>query len=739
MAESVRVICRCRPFNQREIKLASKPCVEMDPAMGQCILQSSDGPPKAFTFDGVYYLESTSEQIYNDIVFPLVESVVEGYNGTVFAYGQTGSGKTYTMQGDDKTPTQRGIIPRTFEQIYESIATTSLTKFLVHVSYLEIYNEEIRDLLGENRQQKLDIKERGDRGVYVAGLSMHVCHDVKDCLRLMDTGFNNRHVGATLMNKDSSRSHSIFTIYVEALSDNGSIRMGKLNLVDLAGSERQAKTGATGERFKEATKINLSLSALGNVISALVDGKSTHIPYRDSKLTRLLQDSLGGNTKTVMVACISPSDNNYDETLSTLRYANRAKNIKNLPRINEDPKDALLREYQAEIERLKEMMHTNGPTAAAKAEQSAASNEEVEAMKQRLQEEFAQSMAELRASYENEQKSKAKLEEDLAALKQQYEKATADVEAARKADRPLDEAEARKRLEQLEQQLVGGEQANNEALKQKRMKRMREAQKKMQKLAEALNVHKDDPLLHVYSSTQDKLNAITKEYNREVERVRALESEIHDLQGEFELDRLDYLETIRKQDQQLKLFHQILERVQPAIRKDSNYADLARVKRDAHWNEEQSRWILPDLQMAKGAALPPGVAVGVSPGAVSNGNEPNGAAHFVEDDFERDSRLKKRLEQSMEQDFVNSYFKPTSKANIVNKYAVDRHKSSEKSNFLARNAKAEGLLNGVVYTDDLYDNSTQLHKQLAQQRANSGVRKPQRLEALTARANKSFT
>ena len=157
--------------------------------------------------------------------------------------------------------------------------------------FFQIYNEEVRDLLGEDRQKKLEIKEHSDRGVYVAGLSMHVCHNNSDCDKLMSTGFNNRHVGATLMNKDSSRSHSIFTIYVEALSETGSIRMGKLNLVDLAGSERQAKTGATGERFKEATKINLSLSALGNVISALVDGKSSHIPYRDSKLTRLLQAS----------------------------------------------------------------------------------------------------------------------------------------------------------------------------------------------------------------------------------------------------------------------------------------------------------------------------------------------------------------------------------------------------------------------------------------------------------------
>lgn len=167
------------------------------------------------------------------------------------------------------------------------------------------------------------------------------------------------------MNAESSRSHSIFTIQVEMMhttGDDGHIRKGKLNLVDLAGSERQAKTGASGDRLKEANKINLSLSALGNVISALVDGKSKHIPYRDSKLTRLLQDSLGGNTKTMMVACLSPADNNYDETISTLRYANRAKNIKNKPKINEDPKDAMLREYQEEIEKLKSLLQNQGGT-----------------------------------------------------------------------------------------------------------------------------------------------------------------------------------------------------------------------------------------------------------------------------------------------------------------------------------------------------------------------------------------
>lgn len=265
------------------------------------------------------------------------------------------------MQGTLNPPSARGIIPRSFEHIFEAISVVENKKFLVVASYLEIYNEDIRDLLGSDIKKKLELKENPQSGVYVPELSKHTVQNVADCEKLMELGWKNRATGSTLMNADSSRSHSIFTIWLEMMTNNCStkssgIKRGKLNLVDLAGSERQAKTGASGDRLKEATKINLSLMALGNVISALVDGKSKHIPYRDSKLTRLLQDSLGGNTKTLMIACLSPADNNYDESLSTLRYANRAKNIKNKPRINEDPKDAMLREYQQEIEKLKMLL-----------------------------------------------------------------------------------------------------------------------------------------------------------------------------------------------------------------------------------------------------------------------------------------------------------------------------------------------------------------------------------------------
>jgi kinesin family protein 3/17 len=193
--------------------------------------------------------------------------------------------------------------------------------------------------------------------VYVKDLSTFVVKSPEDMLEVFNEGYINRHVGATSMNKDSSRSHSIFTITMESseIGPDGKahIRVGKLNIVDLAGSERQSKTNATGDRLKEATKINLSLSTLCHVISSLTDPKCTYIPYRDSKLTRLLQDSLGGNTKTVMIANIGPADWNMDETLSTLRYANRAKHIENKPKINEDPKDAMLREFQDEISRLK--------------------------------------------------------------------------------------------------------------------------------------------------------------------------------------------------------------------------------------------------------------------------------------------------------------------------------------------------------------------------------------------------
>ncbi|XP_029442369.1 kinesin-like protein KIF3B [Rhinatrema bivittatum] len=360
-SESVRVVVRCRPMNGKEMAAGYEKVVDVDVKLGQVSVRNPRGAstelPKMFTFDAVYDWNAKQFELYDETFRPLVDSVLQGFNGTIFAYGQTGTGKTYTMEGLRSDPEKRGVIPNSFEHIFTHISRSQNQQYLVRASYLEIYQEEIRDLLSKDQTKRLELKERPDTGVYVKDLSSFVTKSVKEIEHVMNVGNQNRSVGATNMNEHSSRSHAIFMITIECselgLDGENHIRVGKLNLVDLAGSERQAKTGAQGERLKEATKINLSLSALGNVISALVDGKSTHIPYRDSKLTRLLQDSLGGNAKTVMVANIGPASYNVEETLTTLRYSNRAKNIKNKPRVNEDPKDALLREFQEEIARLK--------------------------------------------------------------------------------------------------------------------------------------------------------------------------------------------------------------------------------------------------------------------------------------------------------------------------------------------------------------------------------------------------
>ncbi|ODN03319.1 Kinesin-like protein KIF3A [Orchesella cincta] len=362
-SENIKVAVRCRPISRKEEEGSCRNIVDIDTSSKTVTVfpPTSSDQPKSFSFDHVFPPNATQDDVYNAIASPIVQNVLDGYNGTIFAYGQTGTGKTFTMEGDKDIPHLKGIIPKSFAQIYRSISETGDDQsFLVRCSYLEIYNENIIDLLSKDQNRFLELKENKDREVYVKDLSTPVVVDADDMDRVMRVGNKNRSVASTKMNSISSRSHAIFSIYVECSTDAGPtkesfLRMGKLNLVDLAGSERISKTHASGDRLKEATKINLSLSSLGNVISALVDG-SSHIPYRNSKLTRLLQDSLGGNSKTVMVATIGPVDYNLDETVNTLRYANRAKEILNCAKINEDPKDAILRKYQEEILHLRSLL-----------------------------------------------------------------------------------------------------------------------------------------------------------------------------------------------------------------------------------------------------------------------------------------------------------------------------------------------------------------------------------------------
>ncbi|XP_045638006.1 kinesin-like protein KIF17 isoform X1 [Ursus americanus] len=846
------------------------------------------------------------------------------------------------MQGLPDPPSQRGIIPRAFEHVFESVQCAENTKFLVRASYLEIYNEDIRDLLGADTKQKLELKEHPEKGVYVKGLSMHTVHSVAQCERVMETGWKNRSVGYTLMNKDSSRSHSIFTVSIEiyAVDEWGKdhLRAGKLNLVDLAGSERQSKTGATGERLKEATKINLSLSALGNVISALVDGRCKHIPYRDSKLTRLLQDSLGGNTKTLMVACLSPADNNYDETLSTLRYANRAKNIKNKPHINEDPKDALLREYQEEIKKLKAILAQQmGPgnlsaLLSSQVPQNPVQTEEklmpppviqsdTEAEKQLIREEYEERLARLRADYEAEQESRARLEEDITAMRNSYDvklstleenlrketeavlkaevlkaQGTARAEFANRSESfpafhyemavkpevysmpcplpnedisrpqvsrgfeelrtaetsksdvslgseesstleetsvseacpgpqepsrvglsvPEAEAESRHlpeqsvsgkavdpalqagpvpeeeqpsltalgllprlhdpfaeveaklarlsstvaapevpqadtarppaqevdqgpevaeetvltaepgiraeaqvaleaqpqpllamtsvrrdsvgvevavltddlppvvdqqqvlaRLQLLEQQVVGGEQAKNKDLKEKHKRRKRYADERKKQLVAALQTSDEDGgdwvLLRVYDSIQEEVRAKSKLLEKMQRKLRAAEVEIKDLQSEFQLEKIDYLATIRRQERDSMLFQQLLEQVQPLIRRDCNYSNLEKIRRESCWDEDSGFWKIPEPIILK-TSLPVAVPTGPQNKAVRKSS----AADNGEPGTQEEDRYKLLLSRSDSENIASNYFRSRRASQILSmdpKKSLPHHSS----------------------------------------------------------------
>ncbi|KAG0303813.1 hypothetical protein BGZ97_001740, partial [Linnemannia gamsii] len=337
MSNNIKVVCRFRPQNALEIKEGGQPIINYDDN-GQTVKVDSKEYPGTFTFDRVFPSDSKQKDVFDYSISTIVDDVINGYNGTVFAYGQTGSGKTFTMMGpsiDDEAT--KGIIPRIVDQIFASIlASPSTMEYTVKVSYMEIYMEKIRDLLNPVNDN-LPIHEEKNRGVYVKGLFEVYVSSISEIHEVMRRGGNSRMVAYTNMNAESSRSHSIFVVTISQKNlVDGSVKSGKLYLVDLAGSEKVGKTGASGQTLEEAKKINKSLSALGMVINALTDGKSTHVPYRDSKLTRILQESLGGNSRTTLIINCSPSSYNDAETVGTLRFGTRAKSIKNKAKINQE-------------------------------------------------------------------------------------------------------------------------------------------------------------------------------------------------------------------------------------------------------------------------------------------------------------------------------------------------------------------------------------------------------------------
>ncbi|RXM96014.1 Chromosome-associated kinesin KIF4 [Acipenser ruthenus] len=365
----VRVALRCRPLVPKEINEGCKSCLAFVPGEPQVIV----GKDKPFTYDFVYDPNTEQEEVFTTAVAPLLTGLFEGYNATVLAYGQTGSGKTFSMGGAYNSSQENelavGVIPRVIKRLFQEKDDRDEFQFTLSVSYLEIYNEEILDLLCASKDKPtLNIREDPKEGIKIVGLTeKEVCSAVQ-MVGCLEQGNAVRTVASTAMNSASSRSHAIFTITVEQRKkhDKSVLFRSKLHLVDLAGSERQKKTKAEGDRLKEGININKGLLSLGNVISALGDEnkKGSHVPYRDSKLTRLLQDSLGGNSHTLMIACVSPADSNMEETINTLRYADRARKIKNKPVINVDPRAAEMQRLQQQVQELQVLLlHARGGVA----------------------------------------------------------------------------------------------------------------------------------------------------------------------------------------------------------------------------------------------------------------------------------------------------------------------------------------------------------------------------------------
>ncbi|XP_066482857.1 kinesin-like protein KIF3C isoform X2 [Tiliqua scincoides] len=624
ISEALKVVVRCRPMSRKEEAAGYERILEMDVKLGQVTLRNPKASPgelaKTFTFDAVYDANSKQADLYDETVRPLIDSVLQGFNGTLFAYGQTGTGKTYTMQGVWADLEKRGVIPNSFEHIFTHISRSQNQQYLVRASYLEIYQEEIRDLLAKDQSKKMELKENPETGVYIKDLSSFVTKNVKEIEHVMNLGNQARSVGSTNMNEYSSRSHAIFVITVEC-SETGPdgedhIRVGKLNLVDLAGSERQSKMGAQGERPKEASKINLSLSALGNVISALVDGKSTHIPYRDSKLTRLLQDSLGGNAKTIMVATLGPASHSYDESLSTLRFANRAKNIKNKPRVNEDPKDTLLREFQEEIIRLKAQLEKRGMLSKKRRRNSrrkkmmdGEGTPEAEEMEDNEDGGLEKNMKNyLKEQKERLEEEKAAIQDDHSLVSEEKQKLLEEKEKMieeLKKEQEATELLATKYKAMESKLLIGGRNImdhTNEQQKMLELKRQEIAeQKRREREMQQEMLLRDEETMELretFTSLQQEVEIKTKKLKKLYAKLQAVKAEIQDQHDEYIRVRQDLEEAQNEQTRELKLKYLIIENFIPPEEKN-------KIMNRLFFDCEEDQWKFQPLVLTAGGSSSP--------------------------------------------------------------------------------------------------------------------------------------
>lgn len=581
--ESVKVAIRCRPMSAKEKKDGYEHIVRVDQPNASIYVKNPQGQEVQYTYDFTFPESCTQEDIYEMTAAPIVSGVLEGINGTIFAYGQTGTGKTYTMDNVPEGP-DRGIVPRAFEHIFDYItAHQDSHRFSVTVTYIELYNEKIRDLLTRKKDVKeeknLSIHEDPEKGFVVRGVTAQTAKSVKELLQIQKMGSKHRTVRATAMNEDSSRSHSILTLNIETLTQiDGSehVRVARLNLVDLAGSEKISKTQTDREGEIEGASINYALMILGNCISALTTKGQTHIPYRDSNLTKLLRDSLGGTARTLMIAAVGPASYNFYETMSTLRYAERAKKIENKPKVNMDPKDALLLKYQEEARLLQEQLNGGAESPQSSEEAIRAMEEKLELQKKKLAE--ATNLA------------KEKREE----LEKKLAKKQKKIELEREKQK-----EYQQRLDELSKYLIGGGQelvkrtqqneaeiaACREKLKQ------RELRSKMieKELIEKRTQKK--VMVSQCKDLKDKVKVVSAEFKELSSQYKNLKLKFTETQKAIQEDREQITNQSESLRQQIEIYNYIIDNFIPK-------SEVQRANNTIKYDDEQERWVRTPIDKA---------------------------------------------------------------------------------------------------------------------------------------------
>ncbi|XP_060610788.2 kinesin-like protein KIF3C [Anolis sagrei] len=694
--EALRVVARVRGLSRREAALGAERAVFLDREQGQVLLRApptegtnstSTSALKSFSLDGVFGGGAGEEgALFQSVAAPVVEAALCGVNGTLLCYGQSGSGKTFTLFGpggdggeeageaeivadddddaeedhhhgkenvsaDAATPC-RGLLPLAADLLFARIAGAAPEqRFLVRASFLEVYLEEVRDLLSPSAStaspQRLELKESPERGVYLKDLSAFVTKDAAELRHVLRLGQRCRARGVTALNPRSSRSHAVLLLTVECSQDGEAepVRVGKLHLVDLAGGERQGRGGGGGGNNnvgggREAARINLSLSALGHVIWALAEGRCrTHVPYRDSKLTRLLQDSLGGSARTALLATLSPASLCLEESLSTLRFAGRAKRVRNRPRVNEDPKDALLREFRAEVARLKAQLQKRGMLGGGglkhrhKKKGSHVEGEEEEeeddteddnddnnnnrhgdrsTTRQQRQEEEGRLLEKKVEGYLKDQKERLEQEkaaiqddrslvsEEKARLLEEKESMLGELRKERQATEHL--AARYKAMES--KLLIGGRNIMDHTNEQQKMLELKRQEIAEQKRREReiqqqmlLRNEETTELRETFTSLQQEVEIKTKKLKKLYAKLQAVKAEIQDQHDEYIRVRQDLEEAQNEQTRELKLKYLIIENFIPPEEKN-------KIMNRLYFDCEEDQWKFQPLVLSAAGPRP---------------------------------------------------------------------------------------------------------------------------------------